>query len=385
MLPLIPAWCDARRPALLGTLLVAGLAAGVTPAFAQVSTATARPAGNPTTHTVRQGDTLWDIAKLYLGDAFQWPELYRLNTDVVEDPHKIYPGEILKLPGARPATSSDAGTTALTENVEAEPVQAPAGRETPTIFATAAVRQLRAPRTAPVAMVDGPAVREGEYASAPFLARAGGPSGVGRLIGGVDMPETENVASLDTRRFQLRDQVSIIPPQGAAPAVGMRYIAFRLDRSIEGRQVVVPTAVLEVERVVAGRAPTAQIIRQFETVVSGQRVMAYEAGSRDTLMPVPVSGGRTTRILDVFGDELVPAVQNFVFLPLGTRDGIRPGDRFSVFRPARRSGNAMLPDTELAELSVVRVTEQGATAIVIGQVASRFEAGTPARVSHRMP
>lgn len=59
-----------------------------------------RPAP-PRTYTVRRGDSLWLIAKRFLGSGNRWREIYNLNRNVIgRDPNKIYPGQVLRLPPA---------------------------------------------------------------------------------------------------------------------------------------------------------------------------------------------------------------------------------------------------------------------------------------------
>ncbi len=50
------------------------------------------------THTVEKGDTLSGIAKQHLGDANAWRQIFEANRDVLDDPDRIQPGQVLKLP-----------------------------------------------------------------------------------------------------------------------------------------------------------------------------------------------------------------------------------------------------------------------------------------------
>jgi len=51
-------------------------------------------------YEVREGDTLFDIARFELGDAARWVEIYQLNRDqLTDDYHYLKPGSTLTLPG----------------------------------------------------------------------------------------------------------------------------------------------------------------------------------------------------------------------------------------------------------------------------------------------
>ena len=44
---------------------------------------------------VKRSDTLSGIADKQLGDANRWPEIFRLNRDILSDPDRITPGQVL--------------------------------------------------------------------------------------------------------------------------------------------------------------------------------------------------------------------------------------------------------------------------------------------------
>lgn len=51
----------------------------------------------PNRYTIKKGDTLWDISGLYLKSPWRWPALWGMNKTDIQNPHLIYPGQVLVL------------------------------------------------------------------------------------------------------------------------------------------------------------------------------------------------------------------------------------------------------------------------------------------------
>ncbi|MBX9701813.1 MAG: LysM peptidoglycan-binding domain-containing protein, partial [Acetobacteraceae bacterium] len=63
--------------------------------------------GSAVQHIVQPGHSLWRIARQVYGRGTRFTLIYDANRDQIRDPRRIYPGQVLGLPGASaPAASS---------------------------------------------------------------------------------------------------------------------------------------------------------------------------------------------------------------------------------------------------------------------------------------
>ena len=66
-------------------------------------------------YTVQKGDSLWKIAQEKLGSGNKWNEIYQANKDSIQDPNRIYVGQVLHIPDNAEDTATPVTPTTPTE------------------------------------------------------------------------------------------------------------------------------------------------------------------------------------------------------------------------------------------------------------------------------
>ena len=354
----------------------------------------------PRMHVVVEGETLWDLAARYFGDPFLWPEIYRLNTSVVEDPHWIFPGEELRL---GPAGAAMAGQPQPGVAVEpgVEPVARPVpGQERPEQqVAPGQVPPPAAPPPPPTATgptifarhggdvgvtadmgVTNRAARPAEFYSSGFLTE-GQALPFASVGGAIDRPRLARVPQ--SSFAGLFDRISVVPPVGAVYQVGDSLLLGALLRKVTGwGEIFYPSGIARVEEVGADGV-VALVVAQYNRITDGQVALPLEAfPDPGQVMPVPVENGMMGSIVEPRQLNPVPSQQQVVFIDLGRNAGVQVGDVFTVLKASEEAGVAPTP---IAYARIVHVRDQSATGLLINIMGLGIATGAPVQLLEKMP
>lgn len=347
-----------RSPHAVSLIAAALLACAAIPAAAQITPAAAT---DESVHTVRRGDTLWDIARSYLTDPFLWPEIFRINTDVVTDPARIYPGERLRIPGF--AAGQPAAEGLAFGQVGAQPEQ-----------------QLATIRPAGTGSV--PVVTPGDFYRSGFIAWPDSVVALGTLVG------LQSPSVIPTRlapAVSLYDKVYVTLAPGARVELGDRLHFFRTGREIRKRGYVFNSTGVATVAAIDGDVATAVVVAMFDPVAIGD--LAFPLADFPVapgVAPRPESGVEATLI--AFDEpHILQSTQELAYLDVGSDAGVREGDEFEVYQPEQRRLWGNEPPVSLARVQVVRAWERTAVVRVTELEYPALQAGLPVRLVAKMP
>ena len=380
-----------HRTLLLGCCLAI---AAATPAGAQVSPrdSAAAPKPGSVLHVVRRNDTLNGIARRFLGRADRWSELFQANASVIRNPNLIYPGQKLfmgadgkptfvlrPVPTAAPASAPEPDAGAA--DVRAVPL----GRRTtaqaisPLENATITGRMLR------------PTIRRGEAAAAPFLVSLTTKSTAGALMSRSD--PTVVAAASNRDQFQLYDEADVLLPVGTRGTVGQRFGVYQMGPEVRHdklrAQLMQPSGAIEIVAIGTGRAARARVTSMYANIRRGDAILPLDVVvPADMVRPSEVTNGPVYEVAYVAGGVVLPTLQHYIVIALPQGASSKVGDQYSLFAAGvslTETGKDVAPANVVAQVSVVRVTPQGATAIVVGHDQPAIRVGMQAQLVSRMP
>ncbi|HYP82947.1 LysM domain-containing protein [Variovorax sp.] len=324
----------------------------------------------PDEYTVKRGDTLWDISRMFLRSPWRWPELWGMNLNDIKNPHLIYPGQVLYLERsngrARLTTRAGAGggTIKLTPRTRYDSVSDLA-------LPTLNPALIEAFLTEPIV------VDKDTLANAPRIV-AGRDDRVllsrgDRLYAAGDGPAQLIEKPGPIQQFRIfRDATPMVDP---ATGEILGYEAQYLGRARLERSQTTETQMDNGKMVTSNVPATLDVVAAREEVRAGDRLVPEPPRQLVSYVPrapsAPVEGGR---IISVYGNAVKYASQNqVVAINKGLRDGIESGHVMAILKNGavitdRTNGEKetlKLPNERIGLLMVFRPFERVSYALVL--------------------
>lgn len=282
-------------------------------------------------YTIQKGDTLWDLSERFADSPWQWPDLWQKNKQIA-NPHWIYPGERIRLyrkEGYRDLTPPP------------PPPQEPVPEKEKPYFYYSAIDSLSFIKTKP------------------------------------DKPLGKIIKSRDNKQLLAVGDPVYIQRYGDSSFIrGGKYTCYRLvdpmrNYDIENRYGVqyYPTGIVEITAEEDGFL-LGQIVASFREMQIGNLLMPYRRQERKIILeeaPVNVKG----KVIGGEEGQNLLGDNTTAFIDKGTRDGIKPGQMFTmVYRemeqlnPKKRA-YTLLPPVNFGSFIVLHTEAKNSTVFIL--------------------
>jgi hypothetical protein len=355
-------------------------------------------------HTVRKGDTLWDISNAYLGTPWVWPSVWEDNGEI-ENPHLILPGDhIWVTAGEMRKVTRDQAEAMIAADNETGPAELAAEEPAEPVFEPAADLDDEADLMAD----DAPAALDELPVAVPLESAPTTDTGITvrvaerEAMGFVSRDEVEAATSIldspSPRTYLVDGDMIYLGVGEGRVEVGDEFTIFRDAEPVRdyGNNRVLGYHVdiigWAVVRRIEGESAIAEIRMSYAEAERGDQVIP-----RKVVPPVvPVRStpdGVAGRIVFMPDSRTSMGSGDYVYLNRGALHGFEVGSEVEVFTPGRlkkdtASGDkVMTPDRVDARMVLVEVDADTAVAYVV-RTKRELEIGdqvraAPARVARR--
>lgn len=294
----------------------------------------------PEEYIVKRGDTLWDISGHFLEDPWLWPEIWQVN-EQVENPHLIYPGDILRLiyVDGQPRIVRDYGVVKLSPQMRSQTHE-----EALTSIPLNAIREF---------FTKNRVVTKEELEAAPYMV-AGPEARI--LVAAGDLVYTRGVVAPGINVFEIFREGGEYRDPETKELLGYRAEAMGTARYQSA----------------SGEISRMGVIESYAEILVGDRFLPLEQDTFESqLFPTIPEFAITGDIIAVEGGVNQIGTLDIVAINRGVTEGLKTGDLLAIMekgetvRDRVAGGTITLPDEQAGMLMIFKTYEKMSFGLVL--------------------